>query len=118
MTLAEQIKNGRKKAGLKQWQVAEALGVQPSTISRYEVGNATNVIPPVEKLEMMSKLFGVTFHTECKGVSLKIETELKTYTIWKDHWPIGEINLYPWQADQANVRNQGVYFAPKKEEDE
>lgn len=114
MTLGEQIKKARKSASLGQHEVAEALGVTHSVISRYETGK---IVPPVEKLEQMSKLFGVRFFTKNVTYGDK-QFEVGRYTIWKDHWPIGTINLYPWQADQANANNKGVHFALTREEEE
>ena len=118
MTLAQQIKAGRKRAGLTQQQVAEVLGVAKSSISRYEVENETNIVPPLDKLEKMSELFGVKFTVRKTNKPLVIESEVKEYTVWKDNWPIGTMNLCPWQAEQANAKNRDVYFAPKREEDD
>ena len=118
MTIGEQIKQARKRAGLTQVEVSEAIGICNSLVSRYEATNDNALTPPVDKLEKMSKLFGVNFVLESQGKSLIIETDIKRYTIWKNNWPIGEISLYQWQASQANDRNKDVHFAIKKEEDE
>ena len=53
----ERIKECRKKAGLTQEQVAEALEIGYSTYRHYEYGNR---MPLVTDAAKMAKLFGVS----------------------------------------------------------
>ena len=55
--LAERIYNLRKRRGLSQEQLAEALGVSRQTVSKWERGAAS---PELGKLRAMAELFGVS----------------------------------------------------------
>ena len=55
--LAERIYNLRKRRGLSQEQLAEALGVSRQTVSKWERGAAS---PELGKLRTMAELFGVS----------------------------------------------------------
>ena len=58
MGLAEQIRNARKESGLSQEEVASALGVERTVISKYETG----AIPPSsEKIEKLSTILNTSF---------------------------------------------------------
>ena len=54
---AENLKNVRIRAGLTQAQVAEKIGVAPSSYSCYESGKRE---PDVPKLIKLAEIFGVT----------------------------------------------------------
>ena len=49
----------RKEQGLTQEQLGEKLGVSNKTVSRWENGN---YLPPVEVLQLMSDLYGLTIN--------------------------------------------------------
>ncbi len=55
--LQENILALRRKAGLSQEQLAEQLEVTRQTISKWEGGHS---VPDLEKLQAMSRIFGVT----------------------------------------------------------
>ena len=57
MELNEKIISFRKKKGLSQQEVAEALDVSRQAVSRWEVGTS---IPSMENLLALSKLFGIS----------------------------------------------------------
>lgn len=57
MTIGEKIQYMRKKAGLNQEQLAEAVGVSRQAVSKWETGEAT---PEVGKLLLLCRAFGVT----------------------------------------------------------
>ena len=57
MTLGERIQELRKRQGLSQEALGEALGVSRQAISKWEADAA---IPEVDKLIALSRLFGVT----------------------------------------------------------
>lgn len=123
MTIGEQIKKARKRAGLTQQELSEAIGAKHSLVSRYEGKGKTVIIPPIDKLIAIADVLDSDFTVERITVKkskevVEVGTETMTYTIWKDNWPIGTINMYPWQAQQANRINTGVYFAPGKEKEE
>ncbi len=49
----------RKEQGLTQAQLGEKLGVTNKTVSRWETGT---YLPPVECLQMLSELYGITIN--------------------------------------------------------
>lgn len=51
------IRAARKRAGLRQKDVADALGMTSQGIHRYERGGAS---PPLDKLVTMARMFGVS----------------------------------------------------------
>lgn len=57
-TRGEAIKDLRKNAGLSQEELANKLNTTKQTIYKYENGIVTNI--PSDKIEVMSKLFGVS----------------------------------------------------------
>lgn len=54
MNLQKNLKNRRLELGLSMREVANALGLSPSTVSRYENGNIDNM--GIDKLEALSKV--------------------------------------------------------------
>lgn len=54
MTIQDRIKIQRESIGLSMREVANALGLSPSTVSRYENGNIDNM--GIDKLEALSKV--------------------------------------------------------------
>lgn len=58
----------RKKQGLTQEQLGEKLGVTNKTVSRWETGT---YLPPVEMLQMLSKLYGITINEILSGERLE-----------------------------------------------
>lgn len=65
----------RHSKGLTQEQLGERLGVTNKTISRWENGN---YLPPVEGLQQLSKLYGVSINEILTGRILD-EAEYKDY---------------------------------------
>lgn len=57
----------RHQHGLSQEQLGEKLGVTNKTISRWETGK---YLPPVEALELMSQLYGITINEILSGEKL------------------------------------------------
>ncbi len=57
MNLAENIYTYRKKSGMSQGDLAEALDVSRQSVSKWETGTA---VPELDKLVRMSQLFDVT----------------------------------------------------------
>lgn len=60
----------RKEHGLTQEQLGEKLGVTNKTVSRWEKGN---YLPPVEMLQMLSELYGLTINEILSGQRLTPE---------------------------------------------
>lgn len=72
----------RKEQGWTQEQLGEKLGVTNKTVSRWEKGN---YLPPVEMLQMLSDLYGLTINELLSGERLtqeqyreKAEENIKT----------------------------------------
>ena len=64
------LKELRKEKGITQEQFAEKLNVSGRSISRWETGN---YMPPVEMLEMLSNLYGLTINELLSGQKLTTE---------------------------------------------
>lgn len=60
----------RKEQGWTQEQLGEKLGVTNKTVSRWEKGN---YLPPVEMLQMLSDLYGLTINELLSGEKLTAE---------------------------------------------
>lgn len=60
----------RKEQGLTQEQLGEKLGVTNKTVSRWETGT---YMPPVEMLEELSKIYGLTINELLSGKKLSTE---------------------------------------------
>ena len=60
----------RKENNLTQAELGEKLGVTNKTISRWETGN---YIPPVEMLEELSNMYGMTINELLSGKKLSTE---------------------------------------------
>lgn len=58
MTIGELIKIERMKNHLSQEEVAKAIGSTKQAVYKYENGIVSNI--PMDKIEVMAKLFGVT----------------------------------------------------------
>lgn len=61
----------RKERGMTQEQLGEKLGVTNKTVSRWENGN---YLPPVEMLQSLSDLYGITINEILSGQRLAGET--------------------------------------------
>ena len=57
MTLAEKIYQARKKAGLSQEALADALGVTRQAVSKWETGKS---VPDTENLRRMAQVLAVS----------------------------------------------------------
>lgn len=55
--MGETIKRLRERDNLTQIELADLIGVNPVTLSRYETGDRK---PKIDKLEKMAEVFGVT----------------------------------------------------------
>lgn len=79
MNIGDRIKNRRKKLGLSAEQLAEILGVSPSTIYRYESEDIMNMridkVPPIAKAlnTTASSLMGWDVQNEEGDISVIIE---------------------------------------------
>ena len=60
----------RKEHNLTQAELGEKLGVTNKTVSRWETGN---YMPPVEMLEMLGNLYGLTINELLSGKKLTTE---------------------------------------------
>ena len=60
----------RKENNLTQAELGEKLGVTNKTISRWETGN---YMPPVEMLEELSNMYGMTINELLSGKKLSME---------------------------------------------
>ena len=60
----------RKEHNLTQAELGEKLGVTNKTISRWETGN---YMPPVERLEELSNMYGMTINELLSGKKLSAE---------------------------------------------
>ncbi len=65
----------RKEQGLTQEQLGEKLGVTNKTVSRWEKGN---YLPPVEMLQELSSIYGVSINELLSGQRLT-ETEYRAH---------------------------------------
>lgn len=112
MTIGEKIRIARISRAMTQDEVGLKMGgVAGSTVRSYEVGRLN---PKKETLRKIASAIGV----EPNYFAEDDEKSYRSYTIWKNNWPIGSIDLYPWQAEQANAKNRDVYFSPEREDDE
>ena len=57
MPLSEKIATLRKRAGLSQEQLSEALGVSRQAVSKWESGGA---MPELDKIVQLSRVLGVS----------------------------------------------------------
>lgn len=57
MSFAENFKNARKVTGMTQEQLAEKLGVDRSSIAKYEAGKST---PNIKNLQQICKALDVS----------------------------------------------------------
>ena len=57
MTIAEKIKAARKRAGLSQQELADAIHVSRSAVAKWESDKG---LPDIENLKAIAKLFGMT----------------------------------------------------------
>lgn len=56
MSISENIKRARKNAGLTQKQLADAIGVYPKDVSRWERGERTPAADYIKKICITLKL--------------------------------------------------------------
>ena len=98
MKLGEKILSARKKAGLSQVDLADALGVSRQSVSKWETGEAN---PEIGKLPELARLLGVSTDWLLSeedepakergetgfGPVPQINIDQKTYPEWLDHMP-------------------------------
>ena len=58
MSLADNIRNNRKRVCLTQEELADKLGLKKQTVQKYESGIISNI--PSDKIELMAKIFDTT----------------------------------------------------------
>ncbi len=63
----------RKERGLTQEQLAQELGTTNKTISRWETGT---YLPPVEMLQLLSEMYGLTINELLQGERIAPEKQL------------------------------------------
>jgi transcriptional regulator with XRE-family HTH domain len=68
MTIAENIKNARRALGMSQNALADAIGSNRVTISRYESGDFLPSVPALERL-------AIALHTTTAQLSGTVTTE-------------------------------------------
>ncbi len=85
MILADKIMNLRKKNGWSQEELAEKMQVSRQAVSKWEGAQS---VPDLERILMLSKLFGVT-----TDYLLKDEIEDEEFTDDADHVPVKQISL-------------------------
>lgn len=98
MKLGEKILSARKKSGLSQVDLADALGVSRQSVSKWETGEAN---PEIGKLPELARLLGVSTDWLLSeedepakergeagfGPVPQINIDQKTYPEWLDHMP-------------------------------
>ena len=95
----------RKEKGLTQDQLGERLGVTNKTVSRWETGT---YLPPVEVLQLLSELYGVSINEILCGERLSEEN-------YKDK---AEENLTHTLSNSAfTVKEKKTYFEKKWRKD-
>ncbi|MBR5975746.1 MAG: helix-turn-helix transcriptional regulator [Clostridiales bacterium] len=75
MTIADRILSLRKSKGMSQEQLADAIGVSRQAVSKWESEQAT---PDIDKVVIMSELFGVTTDYILKGIEPIPDNDHKT----------------------------------------
>ncbi|MBO4689111.1 MAG: helix-turn-helix transcriptional regulator [Clostridiales bacterium] len=75
MTIADRILSLRKAKGMSQEQLADAIGVSRQAVSKWESEQAT---PDIDKVVIMSELFGVTTDYILKGIEPLPDNDHKT----------------------------------------
>ncbi len=85
MILADKITNLRKKNGWSQEELAEKMQVSRQAVSKWE---GAQTVPDLEKILMLSKLFGVT-----TDYLLKDEIEDEEFADDTDHVPVKRLSL-------------------------
>lgn len=100
MILADKIMNLRKKNGWSQEELAEKMQISRQAVSKWE---GAQTVPDLERILMLSKLFGVT-----TDYLLKDEIEDEEFTDDADHVPVKRISLA--QANEfLEWRKQAAY---------
>jgi len=79
MTIADRIQSLRKSKGMSQEELADAVGVSRQAVSKWESEQAT---PDIDKVLIMSEVFGVTTDYILKGIE-PVKTE--------DHKTMGDV---------------------------
>ena len=93
MSIAENLKYLRKKAGYTQEQFAQKLGIKRSLIGAYEEGRAE---PRLQNLSKISKVLNVTVD----GLIFGTQTTLKSIKFQKE-----KIKILPITMDQEENEN-------------
>lgn len=75
MTIADRIQSLRKSKGMSQEELADAVGVSRQAVSKWESEQAT---PDIDKVLIMSEVFGVTTDYILKGIEPVKTEEHKT----------------------------------------
>ena len=91
----------RKECGLTQEQLGEKLGVTNKTVSRWENGN---YLPPVEMLQVLSDLYGLTINEILSGQRLS----------QMDYQQKAEENLKAMVSDSLFTLDEKIDFFKRK----
>ena len=89
--LGEKIKLYRESKDMTQVEIAEALGVKPATISKYESGTLE---PNIESLKRLAKIFNVSVDELIK----------------EDDFDISKINILEVLREQKNMKLKGNLY--------
>lgn len=89
--LGEKIKLNRENKNMTQVEIAEALGVKPATVSKYESGTLE---PNIESLKKLAELFEIS-----------IDELLK-----EDDFDISKINILEVLREQKNMKLKGNLY--------
>lgn len=89
--LGEKIKIYRENKNMTQYEIAEILGVKPTTVSKYESGTLE---PNIESLKKLAELFEVS-----------IDELLK-----EDNFDVSQINILDILREQKNMKLKGNLY--------
>lgn len=104
MKFAEKIQLLRKKLGYSQETLAEKCGVSRQAISKWEADIA---LPEVDKILMLSKLFGVSTDVLLKG-ELEIDEIKETHTCNTSERKNKEENMYEGVIIKESISDENI----------
>ena len=110
--VGEVIKEEIDRQGRNMKEVALSAGVPYTTL--YALCTRKSLGANMKTLSKIAKELGVgneIFYGQ-------ENSEMSTYTIWKNNWPIGEIQLFQWQAEMANKENRNLFFSQSQRTEE
>lgn len=121
MKLSEKIYACRKRAGMSQVDLADALGVSRQAVSKWETGEAN---PDVTKIPQLSALFGVTAdwllsedpipEASAPEVQTEPEPQEKPYPDWVENLPrhmMSMVKRFGWLYGVRMAVSGGLFAA-------